>query len=441
MYKLTFTIGFMAIGLLLASCSDQKLDGLEMGEEYIKDESRIVLIDTLSLEIGTVIVDSVETSEPSSTMVGEYYHEYFGYIATESVFRVALPDVIDFDEDDVFDSITICMNYNGYYLGDTTRLHNIVVNELETDFDQMDQTTFYNTSRVKVKEESLGELSYFPYPNKREELEKRLNHSFGEELFGLFINDAEEVSSLSFFQDYLKGLVLSGNNGVNQSIIGFAAADTSLYLKMYYHRVEGEKTELEAFFRMEYSNYRFNSVGTDRSETPLQALRVQKEDIVSRETENTSLVQGGSAIMTKVRFPGLADVFQLVEINQIIKAELILVPTRESEAINELPTQLMVYESDKINRLITPITSDDGSQALPFQLYPAMDNFESKPYYSIDITAYIIKNLLGGYFDPDNALLVGMPDTYMKETVYTVIFGGELNTDYTPKLKLYTYIY
>lgn len=440
MYKLVFIVGLFAIGLLSYSCNDQNINGLEMGEDYIKDESGIVLIDTLSLEISTIIIDSVETSEPSSTMVGEYYHEYFGNIATESVFRVTLPDVIDFDEDDVFDSITICMNYSGYYLGDTTRLHSIVVNELETDLEELDQTIFYNTSRVKVKDEILGEMSYYPYPNKGETLEKRLNNIFGEELFGLFVDDAEEVSSLSLFQDYLKGFVLRGRASVNQSIIGFAATDTSIYLKMYYHRIEGEKKELEAILGMENSSYSFNTVHTDRSETPLQSLRVQREAVVSRETGNTSLVQGGSAIMTKVRFPGLAEVFQLVEINQIIKAELILVPTRESEDINSLPSQLVVYESDKINRLVTPLTSD-ASETLTFQLYSAVDNFESKPYYSIDITDYIIANLLGGFFDPDNALLVGLPDNYMQETVYTVIFGGELNTDYTPKLKLYTYFY
>ncbi|TLX74678.1 DUF4270 domain-containing protein [Labilibacter sediminis] len=423
------------------SCTDQNYDALNMGEEFVDGESGIVLIDSLAIELSTVLIDSIETSNTGVALVGTYKDEVFGNVQTESVFRIGLPGNVEFKDDDVFDSITICLRHNNYAIGDTSQLFHLKINELNTNFEELDQYTFYNTSRVSVKDQSLGELSYYPKPSDSEEIEVRIRDDFGQELFGLFMNDADEISSESAFQEYFKGVVLGRSTFENQSVIGYSAVDTSLYLKMYYHRLSDYKEELELVFNLESSNYQFNCIEADRAGTNLAPLVEQSEKILSEDTDNKAFIQGGSGLMTKVKFPGLADVFQLVLLDQIIKAELILVPTRQTEDINDLPTNLLVYESNNINAINNILTTSDGSAILSMNLIDNLFSYEEDEYYSIDVTQYIIAELLDGYFDPDYSFLIGLSNEDEHSTMTSLIIGGEKDADFVPKLKLYTYYY
>ncbi|WP_143525139.1 DUF4270 family protein [Labilibacter marinus] len=427
----------IALALVNEACNDQSLDELKMGEEYIDDESGILLIDTFSLALSTVLIDSISTSASSSLVIGQYNNTVFGKIGVEPVYSLDVPFRYDFEEEDVFDSITISIDYNGYTLGDTTSLQTINVMELDTDLDDF-ESYLYNTTRVKTKEEALGQISFYPKPTRRELLEMRLNDDFGQRIFDLFINEEDEIANATAFNEYFKGIVLQ--NELSHSLLGLGLNDSSLCVNMYYHRVDGEKQELKAEFEMRREYEYFSQVKYDRSQTLFAPLVIQEEDISSLQTNDITLLQGMSGLLTKVRFPGLAKVFQLVKLDQIIKVELILVPTQEAEDINSLPLQLLAYESNKVNK-INDLVDDGSGNAIPLLLYPASDNFESHPYYSMDITSYIISNLVTGYFEPDNAILVGLPSEYLQNTAATVMFGGEQNTTYQPKLKIYTYYY
>ena len=145
--------------------------------------------------------------------------------------------------------------------------------------------------------------------------------------------------------------------------------------------------------------------------------------------------------MTKIKFPGLADVFQLVLLDQIIKAELILVPTKKTQDINDLPASLWVYESNNKNFIGDILTTVDESALLTLNLKQNIFSYEEDYYYSIDITKYIITELLDGYFDPDYSFLIGLSNEDQKGSLTSLIIGGEEDADFVPKLKLYTYYY
>ena len=434
----------LALVTFFFACDDQSVDELKMGEEYINDESGVVLIDTFSLELSTVVIDSIQTSDIASVLVGDYNHERFGGIISEPAFRLGLPSNADFDEDDVFDSLTICMNYNNYYVGDTTGVFSLDVKELATDWDDLDESTFYNVTEIDVKEESLGHIEFLPRPNKGKKLEKRLNDSFGQRLFGLFIDDADEIQTDNDFQEYFYGLALQGNKA-NGTALGFAQNDTSVYLKMYYHRSDIETEELEATFKIDDASYLFNQITANRNETAFEPLIEQKKHLRSTETDDMTLIQGSTGLMSKIRFPALNNVLQLVELNQIIKVELVLVPLDETEDINDMPTELLMYESNRVNlRNSSSVYTNSSGDYVYLELNQAEDNYESKAYYSADITDFIIENLLAEEFKIDNydkCLLVGLSTTEEQETLTTVMLGGEKNMDYKPKLNIYTYYY
>ncbi|GAF04265.1 DUF4270 family protein [Saccharicrinis fermentans] len=438
MYKISLLL-FVVIAFGIYSCDDQSVDELKMGQGYVDDESGVVLIDTFSLELSTVVVDSIQTSELSSVLVGNFSDEVFGKISSEPAYRLKIPDRNSFDEDDIFDSVTISMYYNNYYIGDTTEVFSMNVMELATNWEDLDQTSFYNVTELDVKEDSLGQVKFSPRPNKGQKLESRLSDVFGQRIFDLFIDDADEIQSTDDFQDYFYGLALQGRSE-NKAALGFAYNDTSLCLNMYYHRDGIKKEELEATFSIENSTYMFNQIKADRSGTLFAPLVEQKKHIRSTSTDDVTLVQGSSGLMTKVRFPSLNKIFQLVELDQIIKIELILVPTDEADDINDLPTELLMYESNRVNQL-SSVYADNSNNVVYLSFNQSIDNYESHPYYSADITDYMIKNLIGGDFDTDNSILVGLPTDYENQTFSTIIFGGEKNREYEPKLNIYTYYY
>jgi hypothetical protein len=417
-----------------------------MGEEYMDNSSGIVITDTLSLTLSTVILDSVSTSSTNNALVGTYDNEYLGKVSSEAIVRFSYPDGDDFDEDeDVFDSIVMCLKHNDYYIGDTTELIYISINELSSDLEDITddsdaQSTFYNTTNVSTSR-LLGEYTYYPEPEDGDTIFIRLDDDFGQEIFDLFVTEDDTIETTEDFQDYFKGIVIKGDDSFNQNIIGYNASDTTMCMKMYYHRVEDKKTKLTSSFNADESVYQFNSIDSDRSSSTLSELTETEEALSSSLTEDLCFIQGGSGLVIRVDFPGLTNYYDMFVLNTIIKAELILTPVEGIEDdINELPTYLSVYETNIHNEKGSILYSDDGDILYMYRDDESTDD-EHKYYYSIDITDQVIDELLNDYWDPDYALMIDLPSSYAKGTTTSLYFGGHNNIDYVAKLKIYTYYY
>lgn len=438
--NIKLTLYCIIIAQLCFACGDDDVSMLQLGEDFVDSESGIVLIDTLSIKLSNVHIDSIQTSNTGVALVGAYNSDETGKIQADAIFRLGLCSEIITDED-VLDSITICVKHNQYYRGDTSQILSFKIHELETDLDDLDESIFYNTTTFSVADEVIGEVSYYPSPNSGDEYEFKLSNAFSTRLFNLFLEDADEIGDATSFVEYLKGIVFKSDE--NDAIVGFLANEEDLKLKMYYHRVEHEKLEFTATFPIEVSNNQFNHIQSDRSTSLLKDLNTQREDIGSLQTNNTVFLEGGTGVMTKVMFPGLAHVFQLVLLNQIIKAELILEPTKQSIEANDynLPLSLSAYTTNSTNAATGFLVGSDGITELSFSLVKTPHDYEESYYYSIDITQYIINELLNGYFDPDFALLVSLNGSDQASTVKNLAIGGDENTDFTPKFKLYTYYY
>jgi hypothetical protein len=417
-----------------------------MGEEYMDNSSGIVITDTLSLTLSTVILDSVSTSSTNNALVGTYDNEYLGKVSSEAIVRFSYPDGDDFDEDeDVFDSIVMCLKHNDYYIGDTTELIYISIHELSSDLEDITddsdaQSTFYNTTNVSTSR-LLGEYTYYPEPEDGDTIFIRLDDDFGQEIFDLFVTEDDTIETTEDFQDYFKGIVIKGDDSFNQNIIGYNASDTTMCMKMYYHRVEDKKTKLTSSFNADESVYQFNSIDSDRSSSTLSELTETEEALSSSLTEDLCFIQGGSGLVIRVDFPGLTNYYDMFVLNTIIKAELILTPVEGIEDdINELPTYLSVYETNIHNEKGSILYSDDGDILYMYRDDESTDD-EHKYYYSIDITDQVIDELLNDYWDPDYALMIDLPSSYAKGTTTSLYFGGHNNIDYVAKLKIYTYYY
>ncbi len=96
------------ICMILSSC--QKDDMVRIGEDFLRDYSYDVLIDTVSIRTSTIMRDSTKSSGGEVVMVGNMYDGEFGQINVRSCFQIGPPDMTGYDglhNSATFDSIIL----------------------------------------------------------------------------------------------------------------------------------------------------------------------------------------------------------------------------------------------------------------------------------------------------------------------------------------------
>ncbi|HEX7869977.1 MAG TPA: DUF4270 family protein, partial [Chryseobacterium sp.] len=90
--------------------------------------NKVILIDTLTVEMSTINFDSLVTSNKSRVLVGNYDDPLFGKVKSNSYFQLASDSYSLISSTDteaanyVFDSISMILKYDNYYYGDTTKV-------------------------------------------------------------------------------------------------------------------------------------------------------------------------------------------------------------------------------------------------------------------------------------------------------------------------------
>ena len=99
--KLSVLIIF--ISCLFFKACDKNPAKFTLGEEYIESQTDLTLIDTFSVSLSTVILDTVITSGTGSMLIGSYRDDIFGKITSHSYFQIGIPDSFDVEDDDIYD--------------------------------------------------------------------------------------------------------------------------------------------------------------------------------------------------------------------------------------------------------------------------------------------------------------------------------------------------
>ena len=231
----------------------------------------------------------------------------------------------------------------------------------------------------------------------------------------MVLNGDDAISTQDLFDSYINGFVLVSDSTKNKAVIGFRAANTSLYLKMYYHFNDQPDKRQETYFAMGTLNHQFNHYRLNLAGTPLSSIKANGNILPSDKTNNEAFMQGITGIMPKVQFPSLPDLF-LNQTWNILKAELVIKPAQGTYNIFSLPKNksLYLYTTNNTNQ-ITGTLMVNSSQYLTatFVNDPVYNENTS---YTYDITNYLNNQLSGGFFNTVNGLLIGPSDTKFKTT-------------------------
>ncbi|MCC9166651.1 DUF4270 family protein [Pontibacter harenae] len=436
----------LSLPLILASCEDTE----DVGLELIDGNVSAVYIDTVTVDVSTVLLDSVVTSATGTMLVGNYTDPIVGNTTASTFFQVDLNYYSwTLSDNAVFDSIALVLPYTGYSYGDTTQALNLEVYKLKNNIVATDLLPYvgteesasyfyagsgnYNISSTAAETQPLATHTFQPRPGSGDSLNIPLPAAMGQEWFNLKMAGDNKLTQSDAFLDYFKGLkVATANAGQGGAVIGFDAA--SAVIRLYYS--EGS-TDNYQDFPVTSGSLQYNNLVNDFSQSNFQGLNRGGEPLASTSTADMSFTQAGTGVMVKLEFPYLSKLKEILQPELINSVILEVQPVANTYGYPfTAPSQVALYESDfnnvPTNLLYANYTTTSGQVAS----LQEDTEYQVNSKYQFNITEYLI-NKLQEEQSTGKALLLSAPAESFTKTVNRLVVGGPNHTSNKVKIKIY----
>lgn len=406
------------IAMVFLACTSPS----EIGVNFVNREMvDINFSDSLSLQLSTVIYDSMITSNASRLLVGYHQDEYLGKIKSTAVFQLSPQSSLLLDENSVFDQLVLHIKLDGYSYYDTLNSMKLDVYQLRDDLESSDGY-YYNTTSYTIGNSVLGSIDFIPEPNHMDSLDIPLSSTLGSELFKLALVDDQSVTEE--FTDYFKGIAIVPDDGRQSCFIGISKDIT---LRMYYYDYFTIPA-VRKYIDFPMASVYFNHIQSDLSETSLSSLITHEIDLPSSQTDHLSFIQAGVGIYVKVNIPYLREFGYLSNNLAIVKAELKLIPVDYFSGVNTLPPS-------SLNAYLVNSTNEIQSQlSVTASLY-GDGLLERTQYYTLDVTDFVLNRI--NNYDGINYSLLLMPDQDVLSSSVSKVFLGDSQSGFRAELKIY----
>ncbi|MCC9073009.1 DUF4270 domain-containing protein [Flavobacterium sp. F-65] len=441
MYKLLL---LLFLGFFVVSCNtDADAGEFVVGSDYLSIGNKVILIDTLTVDMSTINFDSLVTSSQNRILLGNYDDPIFGKVKSDSYLQLLANDYkLNIEDSDtnlpnyVYDSIAMILKYDNYFFGDTTQIQTLDIHRLTQKVKpNKEDKNFYNNSTLTYAPESLGMISYKPRPTEKDSINIRMNDAFGSELFQKL--KKREVVNLDEFTEYLKGIVLTSTGASSSSVIGFKGA-TSV-VRLYYSKYQGDaETSLVKDFSILDATKQFNAITLDKTGTIIQNLPISSSKLSSSQTENKGFIQSGTGIACRIDFPNIKQLKYIAEKGAIVDAVLFIKPVANTYSkIYPLADSLRVYVGDNLNRISGTLNNSSGT-AMYALLNKASDEFNENVGYKISIGGFLQKEMLK-QSDSKSSLILTLPN--INKAVNRIVLGDQKFPSNKMELKIYYITY
>jgi hypothetical protein len=427
--KLLLSFIIITSCILVNSCSDNPGEST-MGQKYVDSQTDMNLIDTFSVSLSTVVMDTIVTSNEKTLLVGSYNDDVFGKITSRGYFQIGIPNSDYFsivDDNDNFDSLNLVIKYNNYYFGDTTKSQRLYVYQLAENIELNDNDEITSETTFKYNPTPIGSIVYTPRPhNTVDTLSIRISNSIGIDLLNKLKDKSELLKYEERFQNYFHGLMLASDDASEGVIIGFDGSQENTKLILYTSRDNASTEDLDYTFSLYDETKQFNNITHDFSSTQLSKLVEQQTKLPDTQTGGLSYVQGAIGLGIRVDFPSISEML-LRSRGTIVKAELFLAPMSGSYDKIPLASDLDAYETDGVNRNLSSVFESAATLTLD-KLY------HEGTTYKFDITSYLNNQINSSYFDPKKGLIISLPESSLKTSFSRAIIDSK---NRNTKLKIY----
>jgi len=420
-----FSLLLVTAALFVLACSKNTTEPV-LGQKYIESQTGLTVIDTFSVRLSTVILDTFITSGTGSMLVGISEDDRFGKISSTAFMQLGIPASYNVKADDVYDSLRLVLTYDQYATGDTTASQKINVYQLREKINLQDEQINTGTVALDYDPVSIGTLIYSPRPHCiPDTLVIPISDAIGQALFSRMQENAADLSDDSHFIEYFHGLMLQPDEAYPGAIVGFTASSAKAGLRLYASRSGLEREKIVNTFSLYDVSAQFNSIRHDFAATPFASLTEQRHALASSLTGGCSYIKGGIGVVIRVDFPTLSELL-LRERGKLVEAKLMLAPQKNSYKEFELPSPLILQQADKLNRIsATQITTG---------MLTVDEFYNEETYYTFNLTDYLTRELADSWIDPDKGLIVSLSSSTLKSRLdRLVIDAGNKRT----RLKLY----
>lgn len=434
-----YIVSLLLFIALFTSCQTDNLDGdFVVGSEYLSINNKVLLIDTLTVNVSTINFDSLVTSNQSRILIGNYTDPILGKVKSDSYFELTPTSYnLGSSSSDTqtinykFDSIAVILKYDRYYYGDTTKAQTINIHQLTQKVKHSEEdSNFYNNSSLNYNSNSIGTKTFYPRPIGKDSINIQIDPVFGKNLFDKLKNN--EITSADEFNDYFKGIVIKPSSANSSNIIGFT---TACVMRLYYKKINSnsEDTYTKDFTIADLTK-QFNNISLNKTGTIIENLPDSRGKLSSDLTNNTSFVQSGTGLACRVDFPHIKQLKYISEKGVIVDAVLVIKPIKNSaSSLFPIKDSLQVYESDNLNRISKILTNSDGAQMLA-KLNTIPDEFNENIGYKINIGAFLNQEMLKTT-SSKSSLIFTFPN--ITKGVNRIVLGNQKNAENKLQLKIY----
>lgn len=412
MNKSLFLLGLCLVtaGGLFQSCYDESN---KYGNGLVDSAFRNISIDTSTVTITALLIDSLETSGKEVMMLGEYTHPVWGKVSASSYIPYNCPSYsTDIDDQVVLDSLVLAFHYGGYYIGDTLQPQRLSVHRLTQKVRLNESSYLYNTSSFAYEAEPLARHTFLPRPNSGEQIIVRLPDEMGQDFLTRFHSRDIQVTS-DYFEDYFKGLVVIPEGTGAQSLLSLQVADSSAILVLHYHIIDEKENEQMLTFKPNTTT-QFNHIDHDRTGTAMEPFPAGQKEIPSSQLDNRGVLFGGLGWYSRLEFPYINDILAQGEKVAIESALLKIYPEPGTfSTSNALPDSIFLYIADE-NNVVTDAVTDYLGTALQSGTLVKDDTYDENTYYYFDITDFMQQELGAFGMYKHNLQLVIDEDSYTK---------------------------
>jgi hypothetical protein len=423
--------------LMLYSCDKVPVT---FGNDGNTSDPNVLLIDTFTVNVATLQVDSFSTAGSSYLIAGRHIDAQLGEVEAKSYFEISPPaNDIAGCSNCQFDSIVFNTAVATGYMGDTASTFTLNLHELTQAMNEEDLSTGYNTSKVAYNSTPLASGTFRLRPSVRDSIQIKLPDEFGKNIFRMLRYQSDTISNADKFKRYFKGICLTG--GSNNNALYYLYKNSSAIITLHY-TLNGVRPEAKTMSFSISGSRDFNAFNYNRTGTAIESIAPGKAMLInSSNTNNTGYLHYNSGLFPKISFGNLASIKELYPYVQVMRAELEVRPVKGSWGVGtpySLPPYLELRQTDDNNTTTgSALTLTYGSSQYVQYGSLNIDNlYGESTAYTYDVTSFVNTLLSEGVFSR-RALLLHPPDNLAWQQDVRLLINNASVKEKPIKLKLY----
>jgi Domain of unknown function (DUF4270) len=435
-HPLTYFCLFV-LPLFMASC--EKVD-IIFGATPSTSDPNITYFDNYKTDIATYKPDSFITSGHQVLSLGYHYDSVFGVVKAGTYSQINLPatnPLLNVTETILFDSLQLLIKPSGEFYGDSAKPIKVNVFRLTQNIKTDDNSdTYYNTSSFNYDPVMIGQQTVNLNSKSGTAVSIKLSAALGQELLSKFKSNDLDITTQENFINYFKGIYITTDSVVSNSLAFFTADTDSVMLRLNYHQNGVSPQAKTLDFKYETTK-QFNNIAFRFTNSNFSSFINNKTQVIaSTASGNQSFLNSNLGACIKVSFPTLLSLKELHPYVKVVKAILIIKPDAKSYSYPyQLPKTLNMYGTDQSNELLSALYDDGTNPALQTG-YLVVDNlYNENTYYSFDITKFITTKISEGQASTSALFLypsIGYQDAGLQRLIV-----NDQNNNRPIQLKLY----